>query len=351
LIKKKVLEDFPRIKLICRPTPLYRLENLTRVLGGPQILIKRDDLTGLAFGGNKSRKLEFILADAMNKGTDTIITWGSLQSNWCLQLAAASKKTGLKPVLVLFQTYNLPFSYDGNILLEHLLEARIVVRETEISGKSIPPEVAFQMLQEVAQEEVAQGRKPYLVAVGGSIVGGDMDRPLGALAYFETAQEIAAQTGDSNLVPDWIVIASGSGATQAGLLVGARALGLKSRVIGICVSEPEEKFRPQVREIAERLIKILNLDLEIPKEEIILYDDYLGSGYGQITEEVSSTIRYILQTEGLVLDPVYTAKAMVGLIDLVRKGAFKPSEKVLFVHTGGTPALFAFRDRLIRPTA
>ncbi|MGB9893813.1 MAG: pyridoxal-phosphate dependent enzyme, partial [Candidatus Saccharicenans sp.] len=171
---------------------------------------------------------------------------------------------------------------------------------------------------------------------------------LGALAYFETMLEIYDQALTSGLLPDSIVIASGSGATQAGLLVGAAALGLKTRIIGVCVSDRKEEFWPVVKRISQQLIETLGLEVDIEKGAIILFDEYLGAGYGRMTEEISEVIRNIFQIEGIVLDPVYTSKAMIGLLDLVKRGYFSREEKVLFIHTGGTPALFAFRDSLIK---
>lgn len=341
------LARFPQVKLASLPTPIAKLENLSQELGGPEVLVKRDDLTGLAFGGNKSRKLEFIIADALKKGADTIITWASLQSNWCLQLAAAARKHGLRPILVLFQTYDLPFSYDGNLLLDFLVEAEIQVRETKEKGKSVNQEKAFSLLKEIAEEEKKKGRKPYVVSVGGSATGGDMDRPLGALAYLKAMVEIAEQLSGVNKKVSHIVIASGSGATQAGLLVGAKALGLETEIIGICVSDKKEEFLPQVKAIVLKLIETLQIEVEIDDREIILFDEYIREGYGVVNKEVAEVIRLVLKREGLVLDPVYTSKAMIGLIDLVKKGYFASKDRVLFIHTGGTPALFAFKNRLV----
>jgi len=341
------INEFPSVSLTSLPTPLYSLENLSRELTGPEILIKRDDLTGLAFGGNKSRKLELIIADALKKQSDTLITWASLQSNWCLQLAAAARRYGLKPILVLFKTSDLPFFYDGNLLLDFLLEAEIQVKETEEKGKSVSQEKAFSLLKEIAEEEKKKGYKPYVVSVGGSATGGDMDKPLGALAYLKAMLEIAGQLSVINKEVSHIVIASGSGATQAGLLVGAKALGLKTKVIGICVSDKKEEFLLQVKDIALKLIEILQIDVEIEDREIILFDDYLYEGYGVVNKQVAEIIRSVFKKEGLVLDPVYTSKAMIGLVDLIEKGYFSSKDRVLFVHTGGSPALFAFKDRLL----
>jgi len=341
------ISQFPSLKLISVPTPLYPLERLTRGLGGPQILIKRDDLTGLALGGNKSRKLEFIVADALRKGADTIITWGALQSNWCLQLAAAARKAGLRPVLLLFNSYDLPSLYEGNVFLEYLLGAQIELRESEDKGKSVNQAKALELLEEIAARERAKGYRPYLVAVGGSACGGQLEQPLGALSYFQAMLEIDEQTAGREGPPDYIVIASGSGGTQAGLVAGVKALGLKTKVIGICVSDRKEEFFPVVKQIALDLVKTLNLDLQIDDDDLILFDQYLGAGYGRITAEIAGVIRDLFKEEALVLDPVYTAKAMLGLIDLVKHKYFSPAGKILFIHTGGTPALFAFKDYIM----
>lgn len=343
---EELISKWPRIRLTSLPTPLYRLENLGRDLVPGEILVKRDDLTGLAFGGNKSRKLEFILADALNQEADTIITWGSLQSNWCLQTAAAARRCGLRPVLVLFKTYELSYPDQGNILVEKLIGADIRITETEARGKSPDLEQAFRFLNEVAREERKKGHKPYLVSVGGSMTGGNMGKPLGALAYMLEMIEIASQTAVSG-PPDYVIVASGSGATQAGLIVGAKALGLRTRIIGICVSDRKEEFLPQVRKIALELVEFLGIKIAFDDRDIILFDDYLGKGYGQVTPEISGVIRLVLQKEGLVLDPVYTGKAMIGLLDLARKRYFGASDRIVFIHTGGTPALFAFSDQLL----
>lgn len=343
---ERLVNKWPRVRLTSLPTPLYRLENLSGELGLRDIMVKRDDLTGLAFGGNKSRKLEFILADALSQEADTIITWGSLQSNWCLQTAAAARKCGLRPVLVLFKTYELSSLDQGNILIEKLLGAEIRITETGTGGKSPDQEQAFRVLGEVAREERLKGHNPYLVSVGGSMTGGNMTKPLGALAYMLDMIEIARQTAGSE-APDYLVVASGSGATQAGLIVGAKALGLKTRIVGICVSDRKEDFLTQVRKIALELVEALGLRIDFDDRDIILFDEYLGQGYGRVTAEISVVIRKVLQKEGLVLDPVYTGKAMIGLIDLARKGYFAAPDRIAFLHTGGTPALFAFSEQLL----
>lgn len=343
---KKRIAKFPRRNLICLPTPFRKLENLSRELGGPEIYIKRDDLTGLAFGGNKSRKLEFIIADALNKGTDVVITWASLQSNWCMQTASAARRFGLKPILILFQTSDIVPEYDGNLLLDYLLGADIRIRKAE-TGKVVSEEYARKILVGVADEVKQGGYVPYIVAVGGSMPGYSMEKPLGALSYVAAFLEMQEQVGKEDISITHIVHATGSGATQAGLVVGAKALKENIKVIGISVSDEKEAFARTVLKISSETEKALDLDLGIAGQDVIVLDEYLKEGYGIVTREVAEAIRLLFTQEGIVLDPVYTGKAMAALVDLVKKGYFKKRDKIVFFHTGGTPALFPYRKRLI----
>lgn len=331
--------------MIHRPTPLQKLENLSRELGGPEVFIKRDDLTGLAFGGNKSRKLEFILPDVLEKKADVIITWASLQSNWCLQTAAAARKLGLRPLLVLFKTCDLPDERDGNLLLDFILEAEIRFQEAE-KGRLVPEEVVKRVIRDVEQEVRDRGQIPYVAPIGGSMPGWSMDKPLGAIAYAEAFVEAVEQAESTGVVFDRLVHATGSGGTQAGLAVAAKALGGRIEVCGISVSENKEVFSRDVLDIAEQTIRVLDLDIAITEEDIHVLDDYLGEGYGLVNQEVAETIRMVAVQEGIFLDPVYTGKAMAGLIDQIRQGRFQREEKILFFHTGGTPALFPNKHRL-----
>lgn len=337
---------FPRVDLIHRPTPLRKLDRLTARLGGPEIYVKRDDLTGLAFGGNKSRKLEFIIRDMLEKRADVAITWGSLQSNWCMQTAAAARTFGIKSVLVLFKTYDLLPAVDGNLLLDVILGADIRIQETE-KGKVVKPAQAMSVLEEVAREVRGQGHRPYLVPVGGSLVRGDMDKPLGAVSYVAAFAEIVDEMRAGGGEPDYVVHSTGSGGTQAGLVVGARALTDGCRVIGISVSDPKGPFADDVLEIARATDEVLGLGLDVRSEDVVVFDEYLGEGYGVVDKGVAETIRLVFQTEGIVLDPVYTAKAMMGLIDLVGTGFFKKTDRIVFLHSGGTPALFPNREKIV----
>jgi D-cysteine desulfhydrase family pyridoxal phosphate-dependent enzyme len=343
----EIVDRIPRVDIIHRPTPLRKLERLSARLGGPEIYVKRDDLTGLAFGGNKSRKLEFIIRDMLEKKADVVITWGSLQSNWCMQTAAAARTFGLKPILILFKPAETPAAADGNVLLDIVLDADLRVVEAE-RGKLVKPVQAMEILEEAGREARAHGHRPDLVPVGGSLARGDMDRPLGAIAYAAAFAELLGQMRSGGAEPDYVVHATGSGGTQAGLVVGARALAPNCRVLGISVSDPKGPFSDDVLEIARAADEALGLGLDILAGDVVVFDEYIGEGYGMFDAAVAQTIRLVFQTEGIVLDPVYTAKAMAGLIDLVKTGFFKPTDKVVFIHTGGTPALFPNRDKLFQ---
>jgi D-cysteine desulfhydrase family pyridoxal phosphate-dependent enzyme len=344
-IRDRILR-FPKKELIQLPTPFTKMANLSGELGGPEIYIKRDDLTGLAFGGNKSRKLEYIIQDALAKKADTIVTWASLQSNWCMQTAAAARKFGLKPILVLFKSYDLPPGFDGNLLLDFILEADIRIKEAE-KGKTVSAEYAERMIQEVVNEVKKSGHTPYVAPLGGSIPGGDMELPLGAIGYVNACAEMFEQAARLGIVVDAIIHSSGSGGTQAGLACGAKALKKDCRVIGISVSDEKEAFGADVLAIAQQTEKALGLDLDMRKEDILVFDEYIQDGYGIVNKDVAKALRLVFMTEGIVLDPVYTGKAMVGLIDLIRKGYFTKKNTVVFFHTGGTPALFPNRDKLV----
>lgn len=344
-IRKKI-GKFPKKNLVHLPTPLQKLENLTEALSGPEIFIKRDDLTGLAFGGNKSRKLEFIIQDALIKRAEVIITWASVQSNWCLQTAAAARKFGIKPILLLFKTDELPQEYDGNLLLDYILGADIRIRESE-KGKVVRGEDVLEMCEEVANEVREWGYTPYIAPLGGSAVGGSMEKPLGAISYVSAFAETVEQAEALGVAIKYVIHATGSGGTQAGLVVGAKALDKNCRVLGISVSAPKEEMARDVLAIARDTERALGLDLDLRQEDIIVLDEYLKAGYGVVDRDIAEVIQLLFKTEGIVLDPVYTGKAMVALVDLIKKGHFQKQDKIVFFHTGGTPALFPNRDRLI----
>jgi D-cysteine desulfhydrase family pyridoxal phosphate-dependent enzyme len=343
-IKKKI-KMFPKLGLVQLPTPFSRLDNLTKELGGPNIYIKRDDMTGLAFGGNKSRKLEFIMQDVLGKKADAVITWAGLQSNWCLQTAAAASKFDVTPILVLFNVYDLPAEYDGNLLLDLILDADIKFKEAG-KGSVLHLEDVDAVLEEAAMEVKEKGLIPYIAPIGGSAAGGSMGSPLGAISYVNAYVELIKQAEGKGVDVDYVLHASGSGGTQAGLAVGAKALSDKTKVFGVSVSEEKSTYTDYVLDIAADTVTAMDLESEVDKNDIIVFDEYLGEGYGEVNEEVAEAIRLMSMKEGIFLDPVYTGKAMVALIDLVKKGYFEKDDNVVFFHTGGTAALFPNKQKL-----
>lgn len=311
----------PREEFAHLPTRIEALPRLTKLLGGPEILIKRDDQTGLAFGGNKTRKLEYLLADALAQGAKMVLTTGAAQSNHCRQTAAAAARCGLDCTLVLVGPQ--PKRASSNLFLDHLLGARIVWTEKEVRDIT---------LQKVFQKAHEEGKNPYLIPYGGS-------NALGAYAYLKAFEELAEQL--KNEIPDWIVFASSSGATQAGLWVGSLLKGLSTNILGISVDEPEFQLKENVHRIAVELNEYQSLTLKLDVDQIFVNDNYTGEGYGFMNDLDRSAIQLFARQEGILLDPVYTGRAGAGLIDLIRIGFFKKDQRVLFWHTGGTPALFA----------
>lgn len=311
----------PREEFAHLPTRIEALPRLTKLLGGPEILIKRDDQTGLAFGGNKTRKLEYLLADALAQGAKMVLTTGAAQSNHCRQTAAAAARCGLDCTLVLVGPQ--PKRASSNLFLDHLLGARIVWTEKEVRDIT---------LQKVFQKAHEEGKNPYLIPYGGS-------NALGAYAYLKAFEELAEQL--KNEIPDWIVFASSSGATQAGLWVGSLLKGLSTNILGISVDEPEFQLKENVHRIAVELDEYQSLALKLDTDQIFVNDNYTGEGYGFMNDLDRSAIQLFARQEGILLDPVYTGRAGAGLIDLIRIGFFKKDQRVLFWHTGGTPALFA----------
>jgi len=342
---KTQIQKFPKQNLIHLPTPLMKLENLTNELGGPNIYIKRDDMTGLAFGGNKSRKLEFIMQDVLDKRADAIITWAGLQSNWCLQTAAAARKFGITAILILFNVYDLPEEYDGNLLLDLILNADIKIREVG-KGSVLHLENVDEILEEAAKEVKERGQTPYIAPIGGSAAGGSMGDPLGAISYVNAYVELVEQASEMGMDVDYVLHASGSGGTQAGLAVGAKALSEKAKVLGVSVAEEKNTYTDLVLDIAADTLAALDMKLEIEKSDIIVFDEYMGEGYGEVNKDVAEAIRLMSMKEGIFLDPVYTGKAMVALMDLVKKGYVKKEDNVVFFHTGGTAALFPNKQKL-----
>jgi L-cysteate sulfo-lyase len=342
---KNKIHKFPKQDLIHLPTPFLKLDNLTKELGGPSIYIKRDDMTGLAFGGNKSRKLEFIMQDVLDKKADVIITWAGLQSNWCLQTAAAARKFGITPILILFNVYDLPAEYDGNLLLDFILSADIKIREVG-KGSVLHLQEVDEILEETVIEVKEWGHTPYIAPIGGSAAGGSMGDPLGAISYVNAYAELMEQAEKAGVDVNYVIHASGSGGTQAGLTVGAKALSDGTEVLGVSVSEPKSMYTDFVLDIATDTVSALDLGVTVKKNDIVVFDEYLGEGYGEVNREVAEAIRLMSMKEGIFLDPVYTGKAMVALMDLVKKGYFQKENNVVFFHTGGTAALFPNKHKL-----
>ncbi len=323
----------PRRRYTPAATPIQKLERLSRALGGPEIWIKRDDLTGLAGGGNKTRKLEFLIADALAQGADTLITVGAVQSNHCRLTLAAAAQEGLKCQLVLEQ--RVAGSYDpaasGNNFLFDLLgaEDRIIVDAgTDLAAT----------MHAVADKLKSQGRKGYVIPGGGS-------NPLGATGYVVCAREILAQSLDTGLAFDGIVVASGSAGTHAGLLVGLSSASVTIPLIGINVRRVRAEQEANVHKLAVETADFLGLPAPA-RTAVTALDEWVGPGYSLPTDEMVEAVQMFARLEGVLLDPVYTGKAAAGLIGLVRRGHFKPDAKLLFVHTGGAPSLFAYQTVL-----
>ncbi len=337
----RAIAGFPRRDFALLPTPLEELPRLSRALGGPRILAKRDDMTGHALGGNKARKLSYILADAESRGADTIVTWAAVQSNWVRMTAAGARRLGMRPVAVLHpRIVQASDPADGNLLLDRILGADVRIIDPE--GDCVAE--AGQVVEEIR----AKGGKPYVVPVGGSGVSGSMETPLGAISYVAAFRELLAQTEERSGRPTHVVHASGSGSTQAGLVVGARALAPDVRILGIGTGRRKVEAEANILKIARQAAAALELDLEVRPEHVEVNEDYIGRGYGHLNRSVVEAIATMARTEGIFLDPVYSGKGMSGLIDLIRRGAFRPDDTVVFVHTGGTPALFPYKEEILR---
>jgi len=329
------LARFPRLTLGQFPTPIEALPNLSRFLGGPTIYIKRDDNTGLASGGNKTRKLEFLLADAQKQGADVVITQGATQSNHVRQTIAGAAKIGLKTQILLerrVDRFGEDYQRSGNVLLDNLLGGVVV--------DHLPAGSDMQLaMEQLAERLRANGQRPYVIPGGGS-------NPIGALGYVACAEELLYQSSQLRLRIDQVVHATGSTGTQAGLLAGLEASNSGIPVIGISVRAPRAKQEENVYALAARTWQLLGARGEFPRDRVVVNADYVGEGYGLPTEGTLEALRLLAQLEGILLDPVYTGKGMAGLIGLIRLGHFKPTDNVLFIHTGGSAGLFGYRQFL-----
>lgn len=326
------VDRFERFPLAHLPTPIEPLKRLSAYLRGPQIWIKRDDCTGLAGGGNKTRKLEYLLPDALAHGADTLVTIGGIQSNHTRQTAAAAARAGLRSVLVLEHWVNWPdenYERVGNILLSRILGAHI-----EIGSGTVASESAN--LAEAAERVRSRGGLPYVIPSGAS------DHPLGGLGYVRCAEEILRQSEENGLRFSTVVHATSSGSTQAGLIVGFAALGAMCRVIGIDVNAAAEKTRSTVLRIARTTAPMIGVRHEISGDDLQIVASYAGDSYGVPSPQTIEAIQLVGGLEGILLDPVYEGKAMAGLIDMIRRQQFASTDQILFLHLGGMPAVHAY---------
>ncbi len=326
------LAKFPRISLGHLPTPLEPMDRLSEVLGGPRLWVKRDDCTGLSSGGNKTRKLEFLMADAVQKGADTIITQGATQSNHARQTAAAAAKLGMEcHILLEDRTGSNDRNYilNGNVLLDRLHGATVSKR---VGGADMNSE-----METLAAQLRDSGRSPYVIPGGGS-------NPIGALGYANCARELTEQAVTAGLKVDALVHATGSSGTQAGLVAGLAALRSDIHLLGIGVRAPKEKQEAMVYDLAVRTAKLMGAGDQIDREAVRANCEYVGAGYGLPTPGMIEALKLLARTEGLLFDPVYSGKGLDGLIDQIRKGYFDGMENVVFLHTGGSAALFGYPD-------
>ncbi len=319
-------EKFPRVHLASLPTPLEKLERISNDLKGIELFIKRDDLTGLAYGGNKVRKLEYLMGEGHRQGCRTVITLGGPQSNHARMTAAAASKMGWEAILVL--QGEPPPEEQGNILLDGLLGARIVWTGTEERSD------VFQRVE----EELRQKEKKFLsIPLGGS-------NALGALGYLQAAEEIAQAQEKLGVNFDYIVAGAGSGGTHAGLLVGKYMYDLSARIMGIAAADRD--LTPTVDDLFQETSRLLGQEFSRDKDDLFLSRDYVGPGYGLVDEPTIQAVRYLALQEGIILGPVYTGKALAGLLDLALQGFFPEGSRILFIHTGGTPEVFAFNKEV-----
>lgn len=325
------LDDFPRIELAHLPTPLQPMAALSEYLGGPSIYVKRDDCTGLAGGGNKTRKLEYLMADALQQNADTIVTVGATQSNHVRQTVAAAVKLGLKIEVLLERAVVRDDDYanNGNLLLDQIMGATIhhcePGEDMDIKGQAFADKLA------------TEGRKTYFIPTGGSSV-------VGTLGYSGCVPEMLTQSAELGINPDAMVVASGSQGTQAGLLVGLAMQNSSIPLHGISVSKPRDELEKRVYQLALDTVEYAGLDANIQRSRVICDDAYYAPAYGEPNDAMIEAVTLCARKEGLLLDPVYTGKAMAGLIDKIRNGTFTRGQTIIFVHTGGQVALHAYRS-------
>ena len=329
-----LLSRFPRVSLAHLPTPLEYLPRLSKHLGGPDIYVKRDDCTGLGTGGNKTRKLEFLVADAIEKNADVIITQGAVQSNHARQTAAAACKVGMECELIFekrVEDADGAYKHSGNVLLDRIFGANI----SEVD-KGSDMNAAMEAL---AEELRGKGKTPYIVPGGGSNV-------IGALGYIDCALEFMSQANRDGLVIDHVVHATGSAGTQAGLIVGLKATSSNIPLLGIGVNAPKDAQEEKVWKLAVETAGYVGAPGCVQREDIVANCDYVGDGYGVPTESMNDAVMLLARLEGLLFDPVYSGKGLAGMIDLITTGYFAGAKSIVFIHTGGSVGLFGYSAQL-----
>lgn len=328
------LSDYPRVPLAHLPTPLEFLPRLTKHLGGPNVYVKRDDCTGLGTGGNKTRKLEFLMADAIKKKADVIITQGAVQSNHARQTAAAAAKIGMKCELVFEKRVadaTTAYKESGNVFLDKLFGANI---HEVANGSDMTKE-----MEDLSDQLREKGSSPYIIPGGGS-------NPIGALGYVDCVIELIAQAKSKDITFDSIIMSTGSAGTQAGLVVGSKITKSNIPVLGIGVNAPKEAQEEKVFKLASDLSDFMGLPSLVSRDDVVANCDYVGDGYGIPTPEMNKALLQLARLEGLLFDPVYSGKGLAGMIDLIGKGYFENQKNIVFIHTGGAAGLFAYHDIL-----
>lgn len=324
------IPSLPRFPLAVLPTPLDELPRLSQELG-VRVVMKRDDLTGFAMGGNKARKLEFLVAEALEKNCDVLVTGGGVQSNHIRTTAAAARKAGMDAVGVFFSSPT--GEVNGNFLLDEILGAQLIYAQANKHETEL-------VVQRVCDELRAQGRKPYLIPVGGST-------KLGVISYMLAVQETLEQLRAQNIALDAVVITTGSCGTHAGVLAGMKMFGANVPVHGITVSRPRAECLERIARLIHETAQFLEREIPLNENDILVHAEYIGEAYAKITPAARAAIQRVARLEGIFLDPVYTGKTMAGLIDLVARGVFKKNSTILFWHTGGAPGLFGFPNDVV----
>jgi len=335
------ITKLPRVRLGFYPTPITDARGLSTHVGGPRIFIKREDLSGLAMGGNKARKLEFILGEAKQRGATRLISTASAQSNFCLQTAASGRRLGMKSSFVLLK--GVHNETQGNLLLQNVLGSDVEILDVGDMSLLAGNFVADK-LQAVADEAKARGETPYIMKHNLP----ELPAVLGVVGWMTVAEELEQQFQQMGVKVDYVVLANGGGGTQAGLELGSRFLNARWKVVGIPVLNRRDLSLKLTADQVNATAEFLGLGIKVTADELEVHDEYLGEKYGIPTKESLAAIRTVAQTEGFFIDPVYTSKAMSGLIDLSKKGRFKPSDTVVFIHTGGVPALFAYQPEVVK---